>query len=228
MKHIYRRECIKKCIQIALTTPLFGVKNSVFADTLDSNQAQPTDQKPHQIFQFWDVPRWVWLYRPETKEQLKVIYWTDGQLNEKAYREISWFMRDIRFEKMLNNKSTIISNALNQGRITKEQLSPWMLMDPYLIDILYAYSAWLAFYNISKPIVVNSGLRHIITNSMTEGAVKDSEHTKGRAADVIIPNVSVVQIAKFGRWLGGGGVGMYIQKNFVHLDRGRIRTWTKS
>lgn len=175
---------------------------------------------------FWQVPRWLWLTRPVTGEAVRLVYWQDGQYDPGACQAISWFMRDVRFERMLRAKSPIIDRALDAGRITREHLSPWMMMDPVLLDILYAYSAWLQSFEMSKPIVLTSALRHILTNDATEGAVRDSWHTKGGAVDIVIPNVPVANAAAFGKWLSGGGVGLYTSKRFVHLDRGRVRSWS--
>ena len=63
-------------------------------------------------------------------------------------------------------------------------------------DVLYAYSAWLAGFEIQRPLEITSGFRHLINNDyMTEGGVK-------------------------------GGVGIYPTRNFVHVDSGRVRSWT--
>lgn len=175
---------------------------------------------------FWQVPRWVWLKRPETGESIRQMYWQDGRYSAEACEAISWFMRDLRFERMLLKKSPVIDRALDTGRITRQHLSPWMMMDPVLLDILYAYSAWLQSFEMAKPILLTSALRHVLTNEATEGAVRDSWHTKGGAADIVIPEVPVANAAAFGRWLSGGGVGLYASKRFVHLDRGRVRSWS--
>jgi len=63
-------------------------------------------------------------------------------------------------------------------------------------DVLYAYSAWLAGFEIPRPLEITSGFRHLITNDyMTEGGFK-------------------------------GGVGIYPTRNFVHGDCGRVWSWT--
>jgi uncharacterized protein YcbK (DUF882 family) len=62
--------------------------------------------------------------------------------------------------------------------------------------VLYAYSAWLAGFEIPRPLEITSGFRHLITNDyMTEGGFK-------------------------------GGVGIYPTRNFVHGDCGRVWSWT--
>jgi len=215
------RRCALKTL---VTTPWLSAPAIVLgADDAPYRANDPMAGNPDY---FWTLPRWVWLHRPASGETIKLVYWQDGQLIDNAYQQISWFLRDVRFQKMLDAKSPVIYRALDAGRIGREHLSPWALMDPILIDILYAYSAWLNYYGIQKPLTLTSALRHMLTNEMTEGAARNSWHTKAGAADVVIPGVSPAASAKFGKWLSGGGVGLYIQKNFVHLDRGRVRSWT--
>lgn len=171
------------------------------------------------------APRWVWLTRPATGEQIRQVYWRDGQLIQSGYEAISWFMRDVRFDRMLKAKDRRIDKALHAGRIEREHLTPWMLMDPVIVDILYAYTAWLHSFGINQPVVLTSAFRHMLTNEITEGAARDSWHVKGGAADIVIPSVPTANAAAFGKWLSGGGVGLYASKRFVHLDRGRVRAW---
>jgi uncharacterized protein YcbK (DUF882 family) len=192
-----------------------------------ANAVQPPVGAPrmNSAADFWTAPRWVWLTRPATGEQIRQVYWRDGQLIQSGYEAISWFMRDVRFERMLKAKDRRINKALDAGRIEREHLTPWMLMDPVILDILYAYCAWLHSFNINEPVVLTSALRHMLTNEITEGAARDSWHVKGGAADIVIPSVPTANAAAFGKWLSGGGVGLYASKRFVHLDRGRVRAW---
>lgn len=174
---------------------------------------------------FWSVPRWVWIRRAATGEELKLTYWSDGQVHEQAHQQISWFLRDSRFEKLLSSDSVLISQAVKRGRLSANQMTPWAVIDPIVLDILYAYSAWLHVYGIRRAIEVTSGFRHFLTNELTEGAARDSWHTKAGAVDFFVPGVSTDQVARFGMWLAGGGVGLYRSKNFTHADRGRVRSW---
>lgn len=174
---------------------------------------------------FWSAPRWVWLKR--TGEEIRLTYWADGKLDPAAHQQISWFMRDLRFETLINTKSPVIQKAIRQGELTEAQITPWALMDPVVLDILYAHCAWLSFYGLSRALELTSGFRHWLTNAMTEGAARDSQHTKAGAADFFIPGVATEQVARFGIWLAGGGVGLYRSKNFIHVDRGRFRNWVK-
>jgi uncharacterized protein YcbK (DUF882 family) len=217
-----RRRIIVAGAAAALSAPYLNVRaQDVFAGGDASLElAQPGHQQG-----FWEKPRWVWLKRQATGEQIKLVYWQDGQIIPQAHSDISWFLRDVRFERMLAARDSNIRLALNRGVITEAHLSPWTLMDPILIDILYAYSAWLQFYNIRSPLLVTSGFRHLITNLMTEGAARDSWHMRGGAGDILVPGVNTAALARFGQWLAGGGVGLYTSKNFIHIDRGRVRSW---
>lgn len=209
----------RSAIGAALSFPFINVLAS---DAFVSGDASREDGSEKS---FWERPRWVWLKRVATGEQIKVVYWKDGQLLPQAYADISWLLRDIRFEMMLANGDARIKRALDTGIITPAHLSPWMLMDPVLLDILYAYSAWLAYHNVRSPVWMTSGFRHIITNSLTEGAAFDGWHTKGGAGDIVVPSVRPMAVASFGKWLAAGGVGLYTHKNFTHIDRGRVRSW---
>lgn len=211
-----RRSFLRAAVAASLTTSL-----TAFATPPDWGKTPA--QAPAA---FWNQERWVWLKRPDTGETIRLVYWANGQLIEQAYQQISWFLRDRRFEKMIATDSPVIAKAIGLGRVTKQQVTPWALIDPIVLDILYAYCSWLQIYNLGRPLMVTSGFRHFITNEMTEGAALASWHPKAGAVDFYIAGVPVEQVARFGTWLAGGGVGLYRQKNFTHVDRGRVRSWT--
>lgn len=133
-------------------------------------------------------------------DKIVSTYWSDGEYINDAYREISWFMRD---------------------RVVHEAI----YMNPVLLDITYGVCGWLAYFGIREYVNLNSGHRNRKRNGTIEGAAKESLHITGDAIDVKIPGVTALQTAKFGAWLGGGGVGWYPNKQFTHLDRGRLRVW---
>ena len=211
----------RQCGGVALAGGLMGFPALNLRAQTGFNAADAS-QSPNG---FWERPRWLWLKRPATGEQLRLVYWKDGNLIPEAHQQASWFLRDVRFQGMLASKDSRIRNALNSGLIREEHLSPWVLMDPILLDIQYAFCAWLSFHGISSPLLVTSGFRHVVTNSLTEGAARDSWHIRGGASDLVVPGIMPEALAKFGQWLSGGGVGLYANRNFIHIDRGRVRSW---
>ena len=158
-----------------------------------------TRADPQMASEFWVRPRTLTL-RHIRGERLTVTYWSDGELIISAYEELSWFMRD---------------------RVDNEAV----YMHPVLLDIGYSLCGWLDYFGIREPLVLTSAYRTRRRNARIEGAALESHHTKGEAKDVRIPGVSTAQVAAFGRWLGGGGVGFYPGKDFTHLDTGRLRHW---
>jgi uncharacterized protein YcbK (DUF882 family) len=155
-------------------------------------------EAPAMADDFWLRPRSIRLRRDGLR--LESTYWIDGEIQTAAWQEISWFLRD-----KVDNKAV------------------WM--EPVLMDILYGVDGWLRFFGISDPMDVTSGHRTHRRNLTIEGAAKDSEHVKGGATDIRHTSVPSQQFAKFGVWLGGGGVGWYPSKGFTHVDRGRLRFW---
>lgn len=73
---------------------------------------------------------------------------------------------------------------------------------------------------ILGPLTVTSGFRCIIHNTKI-GGVEDSEHTKGRAADILITTDNMYQAVKTLNIFGG--IGRY--DTFIHLDVGKKRDW---
>lgn len=66
----------------------------------------------------------------------------------------------------------------------------------------------------------NSRLR-----SVSKGVAKDSLHMKGRAIDLVIPQIGLDRIRQTALALAAGGVGYYPRGGFVHIDSGRFRSW---
>jgi uncharacterized protein YcbK (DUF882 family) len=60
---------------------------------------------------------------------------------------------------------------------------------------------------------------------VTESVARSSLHVSGKACDFRIPGVSAEYTGKLCRYLQGGGVGVYQDKGFVHVDTGRVRQW---
>lgn len=82
------------------------------------------------------------------------------------------------------------------------------------------------------PLYITSGMRTQETNSKIEGAARNSMHlpdSQGlfRAIDLHSKDVSPRQIASLAKMAQEGGVGLYSDRGFLHIDTGRVRTWGK-
>lgn len=150
---------------------------------------------------FWSQPRELWLTRPATGETVKTVYWANGELVAPNYIALCRLLRD-----------THLNIAVQ--------------MDPVTLDILRGVYGWLRYFGIDRPLVVLSGYRHPRTNANIEGAALRSLHMLGQAVDIAIEGVSSTQVGRLGQYLSAGGVGFYPTRNFTHLDRGRLRSWT--
>jgi uncharacterized protein YcbK (DUF882 family) len=55
---------------------------------------------------------------------------------------------------------------------------------------------------------------------------RDSQHTHGNAVDFFIPHVTTKQLHAWAKAQKLGGVGLYLESGFVHMDTGPIRFWS--
>lgn len=147
-----------------------------------------------------DVRR-IRMYSGRTGEKVDTIYWIEGEYIPEALKEITYFMRDWR-----NNKLTTI--------------------DQRTVDIAAASHRLM---DVSEPYMMLSGYRSPETNAMlrsrSRGVAKNSLHMKGQAADLRLSSRSVSQIYRAATACSAGGVGKYTRSNFVHMDCGPVRTW---
>ena len=65
------------------------------------------------------------------------------------------------------------------------------------------------------PITINSGYRTNDYNIKIGGAV-NSQHVRGRAADIVVKGRKPSTVAEFAKKIGFRGVGLY--NDFVHVD----------
>ena len=141
------------------------------------------------------------MYSGRTGERLDMIYWIDGEYVKDALKEVNYFMRDWRVDKV------------------KE-------IDTRTIDIMAASHSLL---DVSEPYTLLSGYRSPETNAMlrsrSSGVAKNSLHIQGQAADLRLSNRSVSQVAQAAAACHAGGVGKYSGSNFTHMDCGPVRSW---
>ena len=99
-------------------------------------------------------------------------------------------------------------------------------MEPRLIDMVVAAAG--SFH--SDVVEVVSGFRHpkynLILRKKGHQVARDSQHTHGNAIDFALPHVAVQALEAWARAQKLGGVGIYPESGFVHMDTGPIRTWS--
>jgi uncharacterized protein YcbK (DUF882 family) len=98
-------------------------------------------------------------------------------------------------------------------------------MDPRLIGILLA----AADHFHVDTIEIVSGFRHPKYNLMLRKkghqVARDSQHTHGNAVDFYLPGVPIQDLHAWAVAQKKGGVGLYLQSGFVHMDVGKVRYW---
>lgn len=178
----------------------------------EANSAQNVDSHNSDLVQnslqmqwlspdFWNAPRSLWLFRQKTGENIREVYFQNGQVYMPGYLRICQLLRDVT-----KNKAAYI--------------------DLVLLDILRGIQGYYELKNYTKPVVVLSGYRTKETNDSLENAAKNSMHLIGRAIDMYMPSIPLKDITWFGDYFKAGGVGVYPSNNFLHLDTGRVRRWT--
>lgn len=146
-------------------------------------------------------------FHTHTNETLDTAYCCDGRYQPGALAEVNHFLRDFR----VNEEHPI---------------------DPRLLDLLFALGAEL---QTRERYHVISGYRSPHTNAMLRGrggehtgVATRSLHMVGKAIDIRVPSVPLIELHKAARSLNLGGVGYYPNSNFVHVDVGRVRYWSGS
>ena len=136
-----------------------------------------------------------------TGERLTVEYFTRGAYLPDALDSIDRLLRDFR----------------------TNEIHP---IDRNLLDLLHLLNTATGS---SRPFQVISGYRSPATNQLlrarSEGVAARSLHMDGRAIDIRVGDVPLVQLRDAARALRGGGVGYYPASDFVHVDTGRVRIW---
>lgn len=140
------------------------------------------------------------LFRPATNERLLLTYAAEGIWTPEAYPRICWLLRDIR---------------------TQEQVE----IDTRLIAILGWTQQYLAQFGYTAPLHILSGYRSLGTNAHTEGSSRNSMHLYGKAVDFKVPGLPTEYLGRLMAWMSQGGVGVYVKKDFVHVDTGSVRKW---
>jgi hypothetical protein len=98
-------------------------------------------------------------------------------------------------------------------------------MEPRLLDILLSAASTFR----SDTVFVVSAFRHpkynLILRKKGHQVARDSHHTKGNAVDFYVPRVTTQRLHAWAKAQAIGGVGLYLDSGFVHMDTGKIRYW---
>jgi uncharacterized protein YcbK (DUF882 family) len=136
-----------------------------------------------------------------TGERLRAAYWENGAYLGDALSAINHVLRDHR------------TNALHA-------------IDTRLLDTLHALGSQLGN---TRAFEVISGYRSPASNEMLRsgghGVVKQSMHLFGKAIDVRLPGTGLSRLHAAACNLRAGGVGLYRDLDFIHVDTGRVRYW---
>jgi uncharacterized protein YcbK (DUF882 family) len=99
-------------------------------------------------------------------------------------------------------------------------------MEPRLADILIS----AADHFKSDRVIVVSGFRHpkynLLLRKKGHQVARDSHHTHGNAVDFNIPKVTTDALHAWAKDQKIGGVGLYLQSGFIHMDTGPVRYWS--
>lgn len=142
------------------------------------------------------------LTNTHTAEKLRLSYFTAGQYVGEALQRLDHVFRDHR----------------------SGEVHP---IDRQLFDRLHQLSA-LAGCEPEYEII--SGYRSPASNELlrsgSTGVAKKSLHMQGKAIDVRLRGVPCSRLRDLALQLQVGGVGYYPKSAFVHLDTGRVRSWS--
>ncbi len=99
-------------------------------------------------------------------------------------------------------------------------------MEPRLAEILVS----AATHFKSDRVIVVSAFRHpkynLLLRKKGHQVARDSHHSKGDAVDFNIPRVTTEALHAWAKDQKIGGVGLYLQSGFVHMDTGPVRYWS--
>lgn len=99
-------------------------------------------------------------------------------------------------------------------------------MESKLVDIVVGAAQAFA----ADTVLVVSAFRHekynLILRKKGHQVARDSAHTQGNAIDFHLPKVTTQKLHEWAKAQQLGGVGLYLDSGFVHMDTGKIRYWS--
>ena len=147
------------------------------------------------------LPRKLAFYHTHTGESLNATYWQNGIYDTRALGELDYILRDF---------------------VNGEE----MAIDRRLLDLLVDLHRRLSSH---APFEIISAYRSPSTNAMlrshSDGVAKNSYHLKAMAIDIRLKDAPLDRLHRVAVDLRQGGVGIYRQSDFVHVDVGPVRYW---
>jgi uncharacterized protein YcbK (DUF882 family) len=140
-------------------------------------------------------------YNLHTAENLKTVYWAEGDYIPESLSAINHHLRDYRTGEVRDIDRRLL-DALCELRLRLETNSHFELISGY-----------------------RSAATNAMLHSHSDGVAAHSLHMEGMAADIRLPDRSLALIRKAAIAMKAGGVGYYPASQFVHVDVGRVRTW---
>ena len=145
------------------------------------------------------------LHFTHTNERAEITFKRNGRYIKEGLDKINWILRDWR-----RNEPTE--------------------MDPQVLDLLwevYQQSGSRAYIHVISA--YRSPATNQMLRSRSSGVADNSQHTRGKAIDFFLPDVSPAKLRELGLRRHGGGVGYYPRSGspFVHLDTGSVRHWPR-
>ncbi len=190
-----RRRFLKRAGMLGMAASSTTIATRVFA--AGASQA-PVVQLP-QLDPV--ASRRIHLINAHTRDDLDVVYYTHGIYIDENIEQLNHLMRDRRENASIS-------------------------MDTSLYDQLLRLQLALG---TDEPVHILSGYRTPETNAKlrrrSPGVAKFSLHMEGRAADIYIPGIPVEKLHQAAVGMQAGGVGLYSNSNFVHMDTGALRHW---
>lgn len=99
-------------------------------------------------------------------------------------------------------------------------------MEPRLVPTVVA----AAIHFKTDIVTVVSGFRHpkynLILRKKGHQVARDSQHSHGNAIDFFLTGVPATTLQAWAKAQQLGGVGLYPDSGFVHMDTGPIRSWS--
>jgi uncharacterized protein YcbK (DUF882 family) len=115
-----------------------------------------------------------------------------------------------------------ITNRFLRDHYTNESIR----MEPKLLELVLA----AATHFRSETAMIVSGFRHpkfnLILRKKGRQVARDSHHTKGDAVDFYLPKVATRDLHAWAKDQKAGGLGLYLDSGFIHMDTGPIRFWS--